>query len=524
MRLKLPAKFFLAFLITSITIVVMMVVIIKLYADRSFSEYVHKREVSQLDDLTVVLTEEYRENKGWEKLKNNERRWQYLLSPHFFAAEKDAPAPPPDHLSPLPPQAEKRGRNDRGPLPGMAGNRPPDEDRGRRWPRPPWAIEDRLTLFDAQTHRVAGESVTMENHTLQEILVDGVTVGWLGMRNEKRLSRPHDVAFIKGQIMALYTIGAIALLLAAVMALLLSRHLLAPVRQLIEGARALTARDFDARIKVETGDELGQLSNDFNKMAAQLGLYEQMRRQWLSDISHELRTPLAILRGEIEAMQDGIRPIDGAALSSLHAEAMRLGKLVDNLHNLSMADSGTLPMNRLPVQPGAVLRDTLQRYSGRLVQREISIIDELGEHPLTIMADEELLSQLFCNLLENTVRYTESPGVLKVKQEQADGLLIISFEDSGPGVPEASLDRLFGRLYRVDPSRSRDLGGDGLGLAICKQIVQAHNGEIKASHANLGGIANRNRVARERSRGPCCKPLNKNGANKNGRSYSHCRR
>jgi len=488
MRIKLSAKFFLAFLMTSFTIVALMVVIGGWYADRAFSEYVYKMEISRLDDLTVVLTKEYRDNNGWEPLKNNGRRWWYLLRPRVFVADKGAPSRHPDYLPPLPPDAGGRNRENRRPPAMMPGDPPTDEGWGTKGLRPPWAIEHRLTLFDVRKQPVVGASLSAEDHAFREITVNGVTVGWLGMRNEKRLSRPHDVAFIKAQLMALCTIGAVALLLAAGMAFLLSRHLLAPVRQLIDGARALTARDFDVRIKVETGDELGQLANDFNKMAAQLERYEQMRRQWLSDISHELRTPLAILRGEIEAMQDGIRTTDAAALASLHGEALRLGKLVDNLHNLSMADSGMLPMNLLPVQPGAVLRGVLQKYLGRLAQRHITVMDELGKDPLTVMADEELLSQLFCNLLENTVRYTESPGVLKVREEHAEELLILSFEDSGPGVPEGSLDRLFDRLYRVDPSRSRDLGGDGLGLAICREIVRAHDGEIKASRAPSGGL------------------------------------
>ncbi|MCK9392376.1 MAG: ATP-binding protein [Syntrophales bacterium] len=488
MRIKLSAKFFLAFLMTSLTIIALVVVIGGWYADRAFSEYVHKMEVLQLDELTVVLTEEYRENNGWERLKKDRQRWQHLIRPRVFVVDKEAPDPRPNHLPPMPPEAGNRERDDRGPPPVMTGDRPPDEDRGKKSPRPPFAIEHRLTLFDAGKRFVIGVSFSPDDHTLREITVDGVAVGWLGMRNEKRLSRPHDVAFVKAQIMALCTIGAVALLLAAAMAFLLSRHLLAPVRQLIDVARALTARDFSARIKVETGDELGQLANDFNNMAAQLERYEQLRRQWLSDISHELRTPLSILRGEIEAMQDGIRTTDGSALASLHAESLRLGKLVDNLHDLSIADSGTLSMKRLPVQPGAVLREALQKYLGRLAQRHITLVDELGNQQITIPADRDRLEQLFCNILENTVRYTESPGVLKVRQELTDEMLIISFEDSGPGVPEASLIRLFDRLYRVDPSRSRDLGGDGLGLAICKQIVQAHDGEIKASHAKLGGL------------------------------------
>jgi two-component system, OmpR family, sensor histidine kinase BaeS len=487
-RIKLSAKFFLAFLMTSLTIIVLMVVIMQLYGDRAFSEYVRKMEVFRLDNLTVVLTEEYRENNGWERLKKDRQRWQHLLRPRVFSVDKEAPDPRPDDLPPLPPEAGNRERGDRSPPPVMRGDRPPDEDRDRRRPRSPWDIEHRLTLFDAKKCFIAGASFSPDDHTLREIAVDGVTVGWLGMRNEKRLSRPHDVAFIKALIMALYTIGAVALLLAAAMAFLLSRHLLAPVRQLIDGARALTARDFSARIKVETGDELGQLAKDFNKMAAQLERYEQLRRQWLSDISHELRTPLSILRGEIEAMQDGIRTTDGAALASLHAESLRLGKLVDNLHDLSMADSGMLSMKRLPIQPGMVLREALQKYLGRLAQRQITVVDELGRQQITIPADRDRLDQLFCNILENTVRYTESPGVLKISQEQSKGLLIITFEDSGPGVPEASLSRLFDRLYRVDPSRSRDLGGAGLGLAICMQIVQAHNGGIKAFRSPLGGL------------------------------------
>ncbi|MEI7638647.1 MAG: ATP-binding protein [Syntrophus sp. (in: bacteria)] len=489
MRIKLSAKFFFAFLVTSLTIVALMVVIMQIYADRAFSAYVHKMEIFRLDDLTVVLSEEYRENNGWERLKNNRRHWQHVLRPHVSAADKDTPPHRPNHLPPLPPQAGNREPVDRNPPPGIGGDHPPDEDWGRKELGPPWAIEHRLTLFDAGKQFIVGASFSPEDdHTLREITIDGVMVGWLGMRNEKGLSQSHDIAFIKGQAMALYTIGAISLLLAATMAFLLSRHLLAPVQQLIDGARALTSRDFSARIEVRTGDELGRLAEDFNKMFAQLEHYELMRRQWISDISHELRTPLSILRGEIEAMQDGIRPIDGIALASLHAESLRLGKLVDSLHDLSMADSGMLHMNRLPLQPDVLLRNILKKYLGRLAQRHITIIDELGELPLTIMADEEWLSRIFCNLLENTVRYTESPGVLKVRQERLKAMLIISFEDSGPGVPEASLSRLFDRLYRVDPSRSRDLGGAGLGLAICRQIVQAHDGEIKASRAPTGGL------------------------------------
>jgi two-component system sensor histidine kinase BaeS len=346
-------------------------------------------------------------------------------------------------------------------------------------------------VFDADKTHIAGgrARVSSDGYTLQAIAVDDKTVGWLGLYKRENLTNPLAVGFLKQQSQMLYFIGGGILVLAAIVALLLSRHLLAPVRKLAAGTRTLASRQFDTRIEVESKDELGQLAADFNAMAQTLEDYERMRRQWISDIAHELRTPLSILRGEIEALKDGIRQVNPDTLDSLYSEARYLSKIVTDLHELSLADTGALSIQKVPIDPPAILNETLGRFKQRFTENQITIEDNLeNSPPISVIGDADRLQQLFSNLLENTLRYAVAPGTLKIGQERTENRLVLFFEDSGPGVPAEALDRLFDRLYRVDRSRSRTLGGSGLGLSICKSIVNALGGEIRAVNGNSGGL------------------------------------
>jgi len=251
----------------------------------------------------------------------------------------------------------------------------------------------------------------------------------------------------------------------------------------------LSERKFETRVAIASHDELGQLASDFNNMAQALDRYERMRRQWLSDISHELRTPLSILRAEIEAMQDGVREITRDSLESLHTEILHLGKIVNDLHDLSLADSAMLAIKKEPVKPLEILRSTLKSFETRFRDRDITVEDDLESAQESILAgDENRLKQLFSNILENTLSYADCPGTLKIWHHHRAAELTLNFMDSGPGVPEGSLERLFDRLYRVDESRNREHGGSGLGLAICKSIVEALGGEIKAANPPGAGL------------------------------------
>ena len=540
LRFTLPLKFFLAFLLSSLTIVILMIVIMQYFAYLNFTDYVRTTEIGRLNELSDMLSEEYQIKNGWDSLRSNRERWHYLMRPlhpgpgnsppppprkfsslqdqdwqqdrpprppgdDHFQNDKNRQQPPPlnDRFRRRPPQPDdeqfwdNRG-NRRRPPPNdkhskeegsLDQSRPPREDRkpGDRPPR--FGIEHRLTLFDINEKTVAGPASSPIDHTLQEIISDNQTVGWLGLKKEDNLTQPLDIAFLKQQAQALYMTGALMLVLAAITAFFFARHLLAPIKQLTAGTRALTSRNFETRIMVKSNDELGQLAADFNQMAQTLENYEQMRHQWISDIAHELRTPLSVLQGEIEALQDRVRQITPESLRSLHAEVSHLTRLVRDLHDLSLAESGSLHYNMEPVAPLALVQDILKKFRSNFETRKIVLVDELDkEISQTIPGDSSRLVQVFSNLLENSLRYTKSPGTLKIRSRITSSEINLCFEDSAPGVPPESLGKLFDRLYRVDKSRSRAQGGSGLGLAICKSIIEAHNGTIKAFQSPLGGV------------------------------------
>lgn len=321
------------------------------------------------------------------------------------------------------------------------------------------------------------------------IIVGEQTVGWLGLMPLRHGSHPLELDFVREQTRAICLAGFCVLVLAGLISFFLSKHFLFPINKLTEAAKELSSLHFGTRIDVRTGDELGQLANAFNSMAQALEKNETLRKQWTSDVAHELRTPLAILRGEIEAMQDGVREINAERLGSLHDETNRIGKLVDDLHALFVADSEDLVRQKRPVKPLDILQEVIGTFDTRLTQAGIQLeAHSIENHTAVIMGNEDRLRQLFANLIENSVRYTNSPGVLRINHYCSLQKLTLVFEDSPPGVPSEALDQIFDRLYRVDKSRSRALGGSGLGLSICKEIVIGHGGAIRAAHSSLGGL------------------------------------
>ncbi|MGO9145190.1 MAG: ATP-binding protein [Desulfomonilia bacterium] len=471
MRIRLAYKIFLAFLITNLFVIVLMTVIMGYFVKHNFEDFLNKVEEERLNELVSTLAGTYQEHHGWEFIKEDPRIFQEMLHPDF---PEHGPARPED-IPDRPPVNDNR-----------EGFHPERDD----FPHPPGPpMEHRISIFDDHMHLVAGRDVSHENTILKEIKVGGKIVGWVALTRRRVMTNPLELGFLYQQSNAFLAIGCAALVLAAFVSYLLSRHLLRPVTQLTKGAHALTLRKFNTRITVDTKDELGQLADDFNAMAQTLERYEYMRRQWISDISHELRTPLAILRGEIEAIQDGVRQTGRETLDSLHTEIMHMSSMVDDLHELSLADSGSLTVKHEPVEVLKVLKEAVKVFEPRFSQGDITIeLDCSLEPDITLMADRDRLFQLFSNILENTLRYTFPPGRLRIWHAHTDTRIRINFEDSKPGVPDESLDRIFDRLYRVDQSRSRRGGGTGLGLAICRSIVEMFNGEIKAFSSSLGGV------------------------------------
>ena len=471
MKSKLFLKFLVLLLVTSLSVVIMMVLTMQFLVYRNFSDYVVQQELDSLEGLVEALSIEYQKENGWDALRKSPQKWHAMLNAYFPGSETRFPPPPEHDRYDLPPaKDDRRSPRFHPKLPELS------------------EIARRISLFDADKHVLFGNPKIPEQSFLSINRGEKV-IGWVGLVKQTQAMSPTDISFLKRQSRAFYMIGAIVLLMAFVVSVIFSRHLTSPVRKIAEGANAIRSRRFDQRIRVTSNDELGQLAEDFNAMAQTLHNYESIRRQWLSDIAHELRTPLAVLRGEIEALQDGIREINSYTIDSLHAEVMALSKIVNDLSLIAKTESGIIEMQHTPVDPVRVLEEVLQRFKLRFDDCQIDIRKDIQNVNLVnTMGDADKLGQVFGNIFENTLRYASSPGILIVGSNVENDQINISIEDTGPGVAEESLNKLFDRLYRTDTARSREMGGSGLGLSICKSIIEAHQGMIRAENSAVGGL------------------------------------
>ncbi|MGC7405559.1 ATP-binding protein [Pandoraea pneumonica] len=282
-------------------------------------------------------------------------------------------------------------------------------------------------------------------------------------------------------LLGVATLGAVAIRVA--------QRLLVPVTPLLEATHRMAMGDYSVRAPTVGADELARLAADLNRLADTLAHNDQLRRDLLADISHELRTPLSVLRGEIEAMEDGVRPLTQDALASLRVEVSLLAKLIDDLYELSLSDIGALTYQFAPVDMTERVATTVMAFRDWFDAKGIALTVHMPDDVLTVDGDLHRLTQLLGNLFENSLRYTDGGGAVRVYLSSSGSQLRLEIEDSAPGVPDDALPRLFERLFRVEASRSRRSGGAGLGLALCKHIVEAHGGQIIARHSPLGGLA-----------------------------------
>ncbi|ANJ87233.1 ATP-binding protein [Pandoraea oxalativorans] len=294
-------------------------------------------------------------------------------------------------------------------------------------------------------------------------------------------------SWLRGDNLMYLAILGVALLGAV--ALRLAQRLLVPVTPLLEATHRMAMGDYSVRAPTAGADELARLAVDLNRLADTLAQNDRLRRNLLADISHELRTPLSILRGEIEAMEDGVRPLTQDALASLRVEISLLSKLIDDLYELSLSDVGALTYEFAPVDMTERVATSVAAFGDWFEAKDIALNVHLPDDTLTVDGDLHRLTQLIGNLFVNSLRYTDGGGAVHVYLSATETQLRLEIEDSAPGVPDDALPRLFERLFRVEASRSRRSGGAGLGLALCKHIVEAHGGQIAARHSPLGGLA-----------------------------------
>ncbi len=251
------------------------------------------------------------------------------------------------------------------------------------------------------------------------------------------------------------------------------------IRELTEATNDIARGNLGRQVKVRSRDEMGDLASSFNKMSQDLARATQMRRQMTADIAHDLRSPLSVISGYTEALSDGKLCGSPEIYEILYQETLYLKRLIDDLRELSLADSGELPLCLQPVQPRALLEQAATRQAVAAQQKEISLrLEDMPDIPL-IQADYERLAQVLDNLINNALRYTPAQGEIILSARVAGDHVQMHVQDSGSGISPEDLPHIFDRFYRGDKSRQGN-GESGLGLAIARSLVEAHGGTISA--------------------------------------------
>jgi two-component system sensor histidine kinase BaeS len=385
------------------------------------------------------------------------------------------------------------------PMRALRDAMPSPDDRGIFSPPPPPrpidsidAFKDRVAVYGLDGQARLGRALPQDAHDTVErpVRIGNEVVAVVRMMKLRPVPTEVEVRFLNTQYQSIIAMACVLLLIALIGAFWISGHWVRPLIAVQAATEKIAQGEFDTRLDVTRSDEIGDAMRNINQMAAGLKKLEGARRQWIADMSHELRTPLTVLRGEIDALIDGVIALTPQAMLSLREEVLQLNALVDDLHLLAMSDLKALPCYFEEVDAASLLEGIVQRFALRATQLGLTLtLDQKPETPMMVRWDAKRIEQLVGNLLDNSLRYTDAPGQVRVRLRSGeDNKVVMEVQDTAPCVSENDLLRIFEPLYRADAARGRSNGGSGLGLAICEQIVKAHHGVIRAEASALGGV------------------------------------
>lgn len=462
MKLSILHKYIFTFMGLTLVVVIASLGVSSWTFERGFLGFVNDLEALRLERAQLALAAEYERSGG---------NWNSLTAPRLGQLLQDSA---PDNEGLMPEQQHRPP-----PRPGEERGSPLREAHPGH---PPTAV------YDNTGARVAGPPLEGADAALNRvaIVVDTVTVGEVRSALRHQLNSPEEEAFLQQQITASWLIGIAAMALALALSIVLARGMLSPIRRMHDNVSELANGDYSIRLASARPDELGDLMRNLDRLAFTLDESRESRQRWFADVSHELRTPVTVLAGELEAMLDGVRPAGASQLDSLMQEVQRLRFLIDDLYELSVSDIGGLRYEFASLDLDESLSTAVAGFEARAWQQGIAI--SYNGESLAVNADAKRIDQLWHNLLSNALAYTDAPGKISVNAFSEMGTAVVLIEDSPPGVASPECEQLFEPLYRRESSRSRHTGGAGLGLAICRKVVEAHGGSICASPSSLGGL------------------------------------
>jgi len=445
LKLSLRVKLILAFSIVVIVAVLGIVLFANLESERQVSSFVARGGQYGLTKLVEDLENYYEVNGTWDGVEN-------VISNANFRGGRDS----------------QRGNN--------TGLTLLDKDRIVVWRSTSATIG---SVIDQEDLTNAIKLYSSRSKIIGYLLVDASST--VGVEDiTPFVARLTDVV--------LYS-GIVAIVLAIVLAILLSNYLLKPVKALTKASGELSSGNLSTRVNVKGNDELTDLANTFNHMAASLETAEERKKALTADVAHELRTPIAVQKAQLEGMLDGVIPLTTENLETALHQTDILSRLVDDLRLLAMADAGEIQFQYRETDLKGLIEQVAGQFRGQLQDEGTKIECSFKNlaYQDRFLIDPDRLTQILHNLLSNAQRYGRKGGVISIFCEQQHDKVLIAVKDDGPGLPESALPHLFERFYRHERARSRETGGTGLGLAISKKIAVLMGGDLTASNHPDGG-------------------------------------
>jgi len=423
-----------------------------------FLDYINRTELNRLEGLIVSLQEIYKQDRNWNSLYKNRKAWRKLIETQV--------------VNPVLPRESALLRSK------------PDKsvNNFRQFER------ERIFLLDKNKKIIIGSRRNKEALLYTPIILENETIAYLGIEKRLQLSHKLDRVFAQQQKQSYAWIALGSIIISILIAFPFASQLIKPIQALLLGPKELAEGKYQTRVKVISNDEIGLLSESFNTMADNIEQHQKTQQQWLADISPGLRTPLSVLKAEIEALLDGVRQTTQENIGSLYQEINYISRLVDDLHELAKSDIDALTLKKQSFLLLPLFEEVIDIFSQDIEEKNFQI--KLNcDNNIKLFADRNRLLQVLMNLFQNNLRYCQTGALIQINvdTDSAD-FLKIHWEDNGPGVNNENLEKLFDRLYREDSSRSSFKKGSGLGLSICKSIIENHNGSMFAFPSALGGL------------------------------------
>ncbi len=437
---SLTVKLTLAFIVVALTGIVIVALLVYGATSNEFNRFLVNRGLS---DYTAVVTSYFEAHGSWDGVEDTLRQ-KGMTYPVTSAHAGDRTQPPPFVL------VDASGR----------------------------------ALAAAGRIRAGDQMTVMPGQQIVEISANGQAVGYVFVTGRLPLANPFEERFLARTNTALFYAALGAMALAVLLGLFLARTITRPVRDLTLATKAMAKGQLSQKVPVRSNDELGELTETFNQMSADLDHSNSLRRQMTADIAHDLRTPLSVITGYLEGLKDGVVKPSEERFAAMHDEALFLQRLVEDLRILTLADAGELSINYSPYPPDELIHRLAGSFQHQAELRHIRLRTEIAEPLPKIQVDPERMLEALGNLVSNALRFTPDDGEVLLAARREGDTVVLEVCDTGVGISSEDLPRVFERFYRSDESRQE--GGSGLGLAIAKSIVELQGGKIGATSSGPG--------------------------------------